>query len=120
MKQTYILTTALAVSLGVNATLISGGVVAQAAQSLTKHETISVNLTGSDLTAAANFIVARLCPQYNATFGVSDCAMFDVLKIGYPVLMTATDSNEDGTPDGIRMSQDATKAGSWVPGEPAE
>lgn len=118
----YLLTAALATSLGLNVILAGAGVSEVQASDSPKCESFGFELGAAAATTVSNFLTAQVCPGADARLGLSGdtaCSAVDHVK-------TATLSFRRGRknaagesiPDAIWASGQTCHAGSWVAGAP--
>ena len=113
-KSVYILSTALAVSIGVNAALVAAGVPEVLASPLTKHANVHVELGPQAASTFEGFLETQLCPRVVAAFGVGFICTTEIFhRHGVNVLWA--ESEEGGT--WVPQSH-VIAAGYWSAGEP--
>lgn len=109
----YLLPVALATSLGVNATLLSGGVQEVNAASFARSETVCVDVSPAQFGAMDTFIgnTLGLCDAAKEAFGIDACPAAAIRQRGVSIRWPG-----DGEENGAVCSH-ITQPGNWSPAE---
>ncbi len=106
----YLLPVTLAVSLGVNATLLSGGVQEVNAVPLTHSVVVCADLDTEETATVESFLGGHLCDPIKEAFGIDACPADAIRQRGVSIKWDEDTSN-------VKLCTHPTRSGNWVDGE---
>ncbi len=118
----YVLSTVLAVSLGVNATLVGGGVQEALASPMKDCHTTDTPLTATQKTCFEGCLDSVVCPGADAALGLVGANVCSSTKHAKTFFLNwkrdNVDADQQPLPDTASLSGRTCHAGTWTPGSP--
>lgn len=112
-RSTYVLSAALAASLGVNTMLAAGGISPVQAIEAPRQEMVRAPLDGEHLACIRAAVQALACPVVDQRYGLTGDAACDASRDWTQGASIALD-----TPEGPQLVVRLDVTGTWVPGSP--